>query len=244
MAERPTNWPCAISTLLPQHLTHLATLCPDVVYAEVTRTPDSFDYMPITYRQLNNAVNALAWWIEFTIGLPADANEFPTIVYMGPNDLRHIIIFIGAAKAGYRVLFPTPRYNAESLSILIQKVESKIMFVPSTPFPVVHSILEKTNMDVHQVPEFVDLINQGPREYPYAKTFEQAKTEPLVVLHTSGTTGFPKPVVWSNDWADSFAQGNALQPPEGFESMLERQFFKRGTRMLSLLSPFHVGGEL
>ena len=31
--------------------------------------------------------------------------------------------------------------------------------------------------------------------YPYLKTFDEARPEPLVVLHTSGSTGVPKPVI-------------------------------------------------
>lgn len=31
--------------------------------------------------------------------------------------------------------------------------------------------------------------------FPYDKTFEEAEWEPFVVMHTSGSTGFPKPVV-------------------------------------------------
>jgi len=32
-------------------------------------------------------------------------------------------------------------------------------------------------------------------QYPYLKTFAEARLEPLVVLHTSGSTGIPKPVI-------------------------------------------------
>jgi acyl-coenzyme A synthetase/AMP-(fatty) acid ligase len=31
--------------------------------------------------------------------------------------------------------------------------------------------------------------------YPYTKTFDEARQDPFVVLHTSGSTGFPKPVI-------------------------------------------------
>lgn len=31
--------------------------------------------------------------------------------------------------------------------------------------------------------------------YPFTKTFEEAKHEPFAVIHTSGSTGMPKPVI-------------------------------------------------
>lgn len=31
--------------------------------------------------------------------------------------------------------------------------------------------------------------------FPYNKTYEEAQWDPVVVLHTSGSTGFPKPIV-------------------------------------------------
>ena len=48
----------------------------------------------------------------------------------------------------------------------------------TSPLPSLDYFLEQT-----------DVLN-----YPYEKTFEQARFDPLVVLHTSGSTGIPKPV--------------------------------------------------
>ena len=39
------------------------------------------------------------------------------------------------------------------------------------------------------------LQNDTVEDYPYLKTFAEARLEPLVVLHTSGSTGIPKPVI-------------------------------------------------
>jgi hypothetical protein len=38
------------------------------------------------------------------------------------------------------------------------------------------------------------LQSSGP-DFPYNRTFQEAKMDPVVVLHTSGSTGLPKPVV-------------------------------------------------
>lgn len=34
--------------------------------------------------------------------------------------------------------------------------------------------------------------------FPYTKSYEEAKNDPFAVLHTSGSTGIPKPIVWTN----------------------------------------------
>lgn len=36
---------------------------------------------------------------------------------------------------------------------------------------------------------------QDVEPFPYGKTYEEAEWEPLMVLHTSGSTGIPKPII-------------------------------------------------
>lgn len=47
-------------------------------------------------------------------------------------------------------------------------------------------------MRVLQIPGNEELLD-GPLfpDYPFEKTFEEARTDPFVVLHTSGSTGTP-----------------------------------------------------
>ena len=51
-------------------------------------------------------------------------------------------------------------------------------------------------MQVHEVPDLDVLLNaeQAPL-YLFEKTYDEARLDPFVVLHTSGSTGLPKPVV-------------------------------------------------
>lgn len=114
------------------------------------------------------------------------------------------------------------------------------MLASETHVPAADMILESHQMQFFQVPRLQELLDQEYPSYPFDKTFEEARNEPLVVLHTSGTTGFPKPVIWTHDWAASFVQQRSLSPPPGFDfadNMLLRK------RLLSLMPPFHVSNR-
>lgn len=104
MASRPEQWPLATSELLPNTLFKLASGYPDLIYSEYPRTNDIADgYRKITYKEVANAVHAVAWWIEQNVGKPAKDNGSETMVYMGPNDLRYAILVLGSVMAGYKV---------------------------------------------------------------------------------------------------------------------------------------------
>lgn len=136
-----------------------------------------------------------------------------------------------------QMLFTSPRYSALAQVKLMKELDCKTMLVPTVRPPVTNMILEAYEMRVYQIPELRDLLDQDHPSYPYEKTFDEARSEPLVALHTSGTTGLPKPIIWTHDWAASFAEERYLPPPPGFDSM---DSLMLGVRLLSLMPPFHV----
>ncbi|KAF2490390.1 acetyl-CoA synthetase-like protein [Lophium mytilinum] len=236
MADKLSPWPSARHSLVVHHVDRIAKDHPETPYAEYPRSPTSFTegFRTVSYRELGNAVNGFAWWIEDRLG---KGDAFPTLVYLGPHDLRFIIFVLGAVKAGYKMLFPAPRYSAEAISALIVQLDGKIMLTPASRPAITDMVLAKHEMEVHQVPELDELLDQVHPHYPYDKTFEEALAEPLVAVHTSGTTGFPKPIIWTHEWADSFGAERYLQPPANFESMDGHIL---GTRVFSLMPTFHA----
>jgi acyl-coenzyme A synthetase/AMP-(fatty) acid ligase len=40
----------------------------------------------------------------------------------------------------------------------------------------------------------------GYEHYPYEKTWDEAKWDEILIIHTSGTTGLPKPIYHTNGW--------------------------------------------
>lgn len=94
--------PAPPKKLLNHIVDDMAREKPDVLYAEIPLSPTSFDagFRRVTYRALANAINGMAWWLHRTLG---PGQNFETLLYIGPNDLRHNILILGAVKAGYKV---------------------------------------------------------------------------------------------------------------------------------------------
>lgn len=228
--------------LIPNILDRLAQDEPDKLYAElpISLTDFTSGFRPITYSALANAVNGVAWWLTENLG-PAGIN-FPTLAYIGPNDLCHILLLLGAVKAGYKMLFTSPRYSSEAQVRLMKAVDCKAILTSSIITPmseIVEQVAERHGgIQVYQVPMTTFFLDAKYRPFSYEKSFEEAHNEPLVVLHTSGTSGFPKPVIWTHDWAASFGLQRYLEPPEGYESF-DRLIL--GTRAFSLFPQFHAG---
>ena len=88
--------------LLPNIVDGMATARPEALYAETPSSYTSYDqgYRKITYRELANAVNGIAWLLTKELGRGQD---FETLAYVGPNDLSYPVIILGAVKAGYKV---------------------------------------------------------------------------------------------------------------------------------------------
>jgi acyl-CoA synthetase (AMP-forming)/AMP-acid ligase II len=104
MTFRPETWPTYPDELLPNTLFKLAAQYPDLTYSEYPRSKDVADgFRKITYKEVANAVHAVAWWIEENVGKPAVDDGSETLVYMGPGDLRYALLVLGSVMIGYKV---------------------------------------------------------------------------------------------------------------------------------------------
>ncbi|KAF4628666.1 hypothetical protein G7Y89_g9485 [Cudoniella acicularis] len=221
--------------LLPTVIDSLAQHQPKRLYAELPLSLENFDagFRKATYAALANAINGMAWWLHHTLG---PSETFETLSYLGPNDLRHNIIILGCVKAGYTALFMSPRFSDPAHVNLAKQVNCTILLVPKGRPPVSSDILEHYTR-VCQVPSLEELFDIQHPFYEFKKTFEKARNEPLVMLTTSGSTGFPKPIIWTHDWASSFIKARRLDPPLGFSSS-DRLLL--GGRLVCAFPPFHL----
>ncbi|KAF4595610.1 L-aminoadipate-semialdehyde dehydrogenase [Ophiocordyceps camponoti-floridani] len=159
---------------------------------KTARASDGF--VQVTYREAVNAINHLAHLITKELGVPAK-NSFPTICYIGSQDIRYILFLIACVKAGYKALLNSPRNSLEAALSLLQVTDCHALFYAESQQKTVEPWLQNRPMKHFVIDSMAELLASEPEPFPYNKSFEEAVWEPVVVLHTSGSTGIPKPII-------------------------------------------------
>ena len=90
---------------LPKLLDDIATRYPDRPFVSLPRDNENIacGYHDFSYGDMANAVNRAAWWIVRALGKCSAKGSFETLHYIGPQDLRYVILILAAVKTGYKV---------------------------------------------------------------------------------------------------------------------------------------------
>ena len=96
------------NVLLPNVIDDIAESEPSLVWIEYPALSTSYDsgFKQITFKQLANAIDGTAAWLESGLGRGKDHE---TLTYIGPNDPFYGILVVAAVKAGYKVR-PSPEW--------------------------------------------------------------------------------------------------------------------------------------
>ncbi|KAI0484653.1 hypothetical protein GGR56DRAFT_34970 [Xylariaceae sp. FL0804] len=114
---------------------------------------------------------------------------------MGPLDFRYIILVMAAPKAGHTAFFTSHRNSVKAHISLVRQSGCSALLLSEDPHPIARHILQGWPMEQVTTPDLAYFLDAKPVEpVPFRKTFEEARNEPFCLLHTSGSTGIPKPV--------------------------------------------------
>jgi long-subunit acyl-CoA synthetase (AMP-forming) len=97
-------------------------------------------------------------------------------------------------------------------------------------------------MTVLDLPPLDDLLDtELTIPFPYTKTYDEAAEDPFCFLHTSGTTGVPKPIPWSHALIGTMDAVRLLPPIDGDDDLLPwTSDWKDGDRIYSSFPLSHV----
>ncbi|KAJ5650094.1 uncharacterized protein N7484_003817 [Penicillium longicatenatum] len=230
--------------LLAGVVDHAAETDPERLFAVIPKGSELSDgFQNLTMKGLSQAVNFLCRWIENTIG--TDIPE-QTLAYMGSNDVRYCIFILACQKTGHRAFLPSTR-NADEAHIHLLKATKCTKFLfPEERITRVLEIKELyPDLEIFQVPSVKMMLadESGLTPYRYEKTYEEVEDTTMCIIHSSGTTGMPKPVPLTNGFWSAFDNLDCLTWPEGRQPSL---YFNLGRQDLALATTpfFHLMGLL
>ncbi|KIW17956.1 hypothetical protein PV08_05151 [Exophiala spinifera] len=199
--------------LLPHVVSFLGEAFPNDIFV-IHHTDGGSDYSrgwsEIKFMQLAKAVDWTAWWLHNRIG---SSDSCETIAFIGCNDVRYSIFTLAAQKAGYATLLPSPRNGLDAHKHLVKETQCKHFFFGEEQrlrINVLKDGLE--HVQFCEIPSLNDMLHGESKMYPFDKTFEQVSHEPVVIIHSSGTTGLPKLVPLSNGYLSVQDRQSCLPP--------------------------------
>ncbi|KAG9498318.1 hypothetical protein J7337_011215 [Fusarium musae] len=206
--------------LIPRILDDMSRDEPDRVIYSIAKSADiSEGFDEITARDFADAVNKTAWWLE---GLVGKSESFQTIGYIG---LRNSIeAALGLLEATKCALWVHP--------------------VDYPPYPLVEKIQQTRELRILEIPTVAELLEASSSpNYPYIKTYDEAMGDPFCILHTSGTTGLPKPIYLSNGLLATMDAARILPPFEGDNGTRPwATLYEKGDRLYSPCVLLHGPG--
>ena len=248
--------------LLPITIDQIAEHNPDRAWASIPVSSSLSDgYSDVSFRSFANAINRAAWFLEATFGRSSNSE---TIAYIGKSDMRYHTMSMAAAKTGYQVsrselllrltwvdinvlqraqvLFSSHINSLAAHLNLFDLCDCKLFL--SAKGVDVSDILDARPVKHSLIPELHELLDSSDVEkYPMRKSFDETANDTFVILHSSGTTGLPKPLPITH--AQVAANDQILQLPEdcdcGGPGFSRINIVKENAgRLIVPFAPFHV----
>ncbi|MCJ1465426.1 hypothetical protein MMC07_004044 [Pseudocyphellaria aurata] len=196
---------------------------PERVWASVPQDESNLakGFKDITYRNLANAVNHASWWLDASLG--KSNGSFETFAYAGPKDLRFPILAVAAVKVGRQILLPSPFATREAQLHVLHVTKCQAYLHPTSMETAIENLIaEEPNIQRISVPEVHEWVNEEEAQsYNYEKSWDEAKLDPWMIFHTSGTTGLPKPITYTNFMMTSMDAARTM-PDADQGTMLDR----------------------
>ncbi|KAI0203260.1 putative NRPS-like enzyme [Astrocystis sublimbata] len=225
------------SSTLPQIVDELARDNPDYVYGSWP-APGGTGSSEITYSQLAIIVDELASWLTGELGVERQGE---VLTYVGPSDVRFTALVLASIKTGFKLFLTSPRNSPVAHRKLFEVLRCETLITPDPAAVAARAVLDAVGCRLLVIPGVDALLSGAAGHHMMEKSLGQSLSDTLFIIHTSGSTGIPKPLNWTLETAVRHIEATSRDPPTGATS-IDSLF--RGKRVLSTLPPFHGAGLL
>jgi acyl-coenzyme A synthetase/AMP-(fatty) acid ligase len=225
---------------LPMLVDYYATYTPSKVWASIPidQSDLSAGFRDVSYGEFNNAISYYAHWLAKAL---VNTEDFETVAYTGPRDIRYPILAMAIAKLQRKLLLPSPTATPAAQAYLVRKLECKTFLYGGGFGDVAHGVaanVEEWKVKALKVPELEACLKEQTVEpVEWRKSWEEARHLPWIVVHTSGSTGLPKPIVHTHQMMTTF-EATELMLDASDDSLMKHM---DGRRCYSPLATLHVG---
>lgn len=198
-------------------------------------------FYPVYYPQLRNAIDRAAHFLDNLY----DSASSTTFAWMGPaTDFRYLLLAYAAMKTGHIVFLPSPRNSIDAhLALLDTTGVSAILQPADAEMPVIKAIRDHRPLPLANMPPLDHFLadNAPTTPYSFTKSFDEARLTPCMILHTSGSTGIPKPVTIRHAW---FSVSDASHDLPALGAAEHGLTHMQGSTLFAPFPNFHSAGLL
>lgn len=154
--------------------------------------------------------------------------------------MRYAVVQIALMKAGRCLLLPSPRNSQSGQESLFKSTACRLLLYSAgveRDVDDVASVLPEVRS--FQIPEFDDLCAHLHQSQGYQ---EGMADDQVVVLHTSGSTGHPKPIYHTNASINTVGALKGAWQAEGRQN-IQDAFLESDKSMLIVTPFFHIMGQ-
>ncbi|CAF2089670.1 unnamed protein product [Rotaria magnacalcarata] len=183
---------------------------PAILYPDSSK--NSREYTSLTYRQYNNVVNDLADKISKYLPFPS-SDEPVTCGLLAIGGIEYIVSQYALMKVPNVIMFPISARNSQAaVEHLLRQSKTVLLITTLVYLPMVKIIQEKEEFQLLKVivweqDEFKieEFIKNKDVEHPLisdgivsSKSKDEILNKVVIILHSSGSTAFPKPIRITN----------------------------------------------
>lgn len=182
----------------------------------------------VSYATLNHHGNTLAWHLRDVF----DVEKGTRVAVLAEFEPDMVALFIAALKSGFILVPLNYRLTPSELAWMLQNADADLIIYAPTYKEKAEaavtdmSITSCSLADIHQTLE--EHHSQPVAPFPVPAVYEP---DPVFILYTSGTTGYPKGAIYSRGMLEWNSINTSM-------SLIVNQ----ESRTVNCMPPFHTGG--